>query len=103
MGTTKALFQSSGTIPWFSDAWNSIVRQGAISVANSLRNLVGILSGPLALYGFRLDSNLLIPSVVISLLSMSMYGGPGTLGILEVFSCVKLNRRELIVQCACFI
>ena len=49
MGTTKAFFQSSGIIPWFSDACNSIVRQGAISVANSLKNLVGILSGPLAL------------------------------------------------------
>ena len=95
MGTTKALFQSSGMIPWFSNAWNSIVRQGAISVANSLRNLVGILPGPLALWGFKLDSSLLIPLVVIYILSMSGYVGPETFGMLEMFSCVKTEANWL--------
>ena len=36
------------------------MRQGAISAANILRNLVGILSGPVALCGSRLDNGTMI-------------------------------------------
>ena len=68
------------------------MRQGAISTANILRNLVGILS---ALYGSRLDRKRVTPLITISILSIS--GNKGALtntpGIVDVFSIVNILMR----------
>lgn len=39
--------------PWLMDAWKILVSAGVTGLAISFRNLVEILSGPVALLGFR--------------------------------------------------
>ena len=56
-----ANFQSLGTLPWFIDAWKSIVKIGESSLLSSLSCLDGMLSGPQALFGFKLANSLFMP------------------------------------------
>ena len=51
MGVTFAVFQSSGIVPWSSDAWKIRVSAGANGCAISFRNLGDMESGPVALLG----------------------------------------------------
>ena len=60
-----AFNQSEGGVPEFIDFWNMIVRMGAILEAISFRILAGMLSGPLALFGFNSLSNFSMPLTVI--------------------------------------
>ena len=53
-GATIAVFQSDGILLWLMDAWNINVSAGVISLAVSFSRRAGILSGPLALCGFKL-------------------------------------------------
>jgi hypothetical protein len=46
VGTTFASFHSGGIVPWFIEAWKSVVSIGAMIGASSLRNCVGMRSGP---------------------------------------------------------
>ena len=55
MGATFASFQSFGTWPVCNDLLNIISSIGEIWWLNSFRTVGGIVSGPAALWGFRLD------------------------------------------------
>ena len=61
MGATFASFQSFGTWPVCNDLLNIISSIGEISWLNSFRMVGGIVSGPAALWGFRLDRICWIP------------------------------------------
>ena len=53
IGTTFACFQSRGTSTADSDCWNILVKIGVISLEHCFKTLIGILSGPLALFSFK--------------------------------------------------
>ena len=55
MGATFASFQSFGTWPVCNDLLNIISSIGEIWWLNTFRTVGGIVSGPAALWGFRLD------------------------------------------------
>ena len=55
IGATFASFQSFGTWPVWSDLLKMISSIGEIWWLNSLRTVGGMVSGPAALWGFRLD------------------------------------------------
>ena len=55
IGATFASFQSFGTWPVWSDLLKMISSIGDIWWLNSLRTVGGMVSGPAALWGFRLD------------------------------------------------
>ena len=59
------VFQSSGTLPCYSEAAKISWRAGATSDAASLRNLEGKLSGPDALCGFKPWNTFVTPSMPI--------------------------------------
>ena len=61
MGTTFASFQSFGTWPVCNDLLNIISSIGEIWWLSSFRTVGGIVSGPAALWGFRLDRICWIP------------------------------------------
>ena len=48
MGTTLAVVQSIGFVPYFNEAWKNSMNVGVISSASVLSNLVGMWSGPVA-------------------------------------------------------
>ena len=75
MGETKACRHIEGICPVLSDVWKINVTAGASSLATIDSILVGMLSGPVALFGFRFFSSFSTPSVVMVRLSMS---GPGS-------------------------
>ena len=60
-GATIAVFQSDGILPWLMDAWNINVSAGVISLAVSFSRRPGILSGPVALCGFKLVKSFMTP------------------------------------------
>ena len=61
MGAIFAFFQSFGTWPVCNDLLNIISSIGDIWWLNSFRTVGGIVSGPAALWGFRLDRICCIP------------------------------------------
>ena len=61
IGATFASFQSFGTCPVWSDLLKMISSIGEIWWLNSLRTVGGMVSGPAALWGFRLDRICSIP------------------------------------------
>ena len=58
---TIAVFQSDGILFWLMDAWNINVSAGVISLAVSFSRRPGILSGPVALCGFKLVKSFMTP------------------------------------------
>ena len=56
MGTTFAVVQSVGIVPCFSDALKNSVNVGVSSSASVLSNVVGMWSGPVALYYLSVNS-----------------------------------------------
>ena len=63
MGATFASFQSFGTWPVCNDLLNIIFSICEIWWLTSFRTVGGIVSGPAALWGFRLDRICWIPMV----------------------------------------
>ena len=72
--TTFALRQSEGTSPVSIEVLKINVRIGSISIANYLRIIGLILSGPPALCGFKFCSNLRIPGSFTCISGISGYG-----------------------------
>ena len=66
-----ACFHSDGILPQLSDFLKMIRRIGEINSLHSFSILLGILSGPAALCGFRLFSNLFMPVSVMSVWALS--------------------------------
>ena len=66
-----ACFHSDGILPQLSDFLKMIRRIGEINSLHSFSILLGILSGPAALCGFRLFSNLFMPVSVMSVWARS--------------------------------
>ena len=64
-GQMLACFHSDGILPQLSDFLKIIKRIGEINSLHSLSILLGILSGPAALCGFRFFSNLFMPISVM--------------------------------------
>ena len=67
-------FLSNRGVPCWREAWNRSVPAGESSAAVSLSTLVGIPSGPVALYGFSLDKSLLTPLTVIVMFGVEDMG-----------------------------
>ena len=61
IGATFASFLSFGTWPVWSDVLNIISSIGEVGWLNSFRTVGVIVSGPAALWGFRLDRICWIP------------------------------------------
>jgi hypothetical protein len=53
--------QVDGILPWCSEAWTIKVRAGVNSWCNSFRKRPDMLSGPVAMCGFKADKRLFIP------------------------------------------
>ena len=69
----NVIFQIVGPWPWCSEAWKIKVRAGD----NSFRKRPDMLSGPVALCGFKAEKRLFIPLGCICICSMSGNGdGP---------------------------
>ena len=69
-----ACFHSDGILPQLSDFLKMIRRIGEINSLHSFSILLGIVSGPAALCGFRLFSNLFMPvSVMLMFLHQSVW------------------------------
>ena len=66
-----ACFHSDGILPQLSDFLKMIRRIGEITSLHSFSILLGILSGPAALCGFRLFSNFFMP--VVDVLHQSVW------------------------------
>ena len=69
-----ACFQSDGILPQLSDFLKIIKRIGEINSLHSLSILLGILSGPAALCGFRICNSLLMPVYVMLMFCISRCG-----------------------------
>ena len=76
-----------------------IWRMGARIGAQDLRIRAGILSGPIALFVSRFDSNFVIPLVVISSAGIGGYGLSAVSSVL-LFSCVKTDWKCVLSNCA---
>ena len=72
-----------------------LLRKGDISLAAFFRIRFGSSSGPGAFPPFKPLSNLITPRTVISNLGISVFGGPGSLGIFVVSSEVKTEQKWL--------
>ena len=70
MAAMFADFQSFSTVPWSSDAWNSIASGFASSSAAVFKILAGIASDPEALCVMSPSSNLWTPCVLTVILAM---------------------------------
>ena len=55
MGTTLAMVQSIGIVPFFNEAWKNSVNVGSSAIV--LSNLVGMWSSPVALCSLSVHSN----------------------------------------------
>ena len=69
-----ARFQSDGIFPQLSDFLIIIKRIGEINSLHSLSILLGILSGPAALCGFRFCNSLFMPVYVMLMFCISRCG-----------------------------
>ena len=87
----NAPFQIVGTWPWCSDAWEIKVRAGVNSWFNSFRKRPDMLSGPVALCGFKADKRLFIPLGCISMCSRSWNGDGPKVGTIVVSSSVTTD------------
>ena len=92
IGTTLAVFQSFGIVPWLREAWKNRVKAGVSSSARVFRRLVGSWSGPVALCSLRLLRSFLTPAGVTV---MGFMPGCGLISLLGMFVlssfCVKTN------------
>ena len=88
-------------VPDSSDWLKRAVRHGASSAESSLRTLVGILSGPEALWGLSSDSSLRTPASWAVTLPILVLLGPNQ-GMKEVSSRVK-NTLEFTYEDACLV
>ena len=86
MGTTLAVVQSVGIIPWFSEAWKNSVNVGVSSSASVLNSLVGMWLGPVALCYLSVYRSLWMPSGVIMMCCMSGCGLAPLSGMVDVSS-----------------
>ena len=84
-----ACFHSDGILPQLSDFLKMIRRIGEINSLHSFSILLGILSGPAALCGFRLFSNLFMPVSVMLMFCISRCGLCPLSGIGSALSGVK--------------
>ena len=84
-----ACFHSDGILPQLSDFLKMIRRIGEITSLHSFNILLGILSGPAALCGFRLFSNLFMPVSVMLMFCISRCGLCHLSGIGSALSGVK--------------
>ena len=99
---TRADFQSCGILPLSMDIWNRCDRPGASSSVASLSNLLGLLSGQVALWGLMSFSSFRTP------LMLNLIGG--TLGVLlgprsgrsHMSSLVK-TEQKLFTHDICFV
>ena len=64
MGVIRASFQSVGTSPMSSEVWKIVMSMGAISSAARESTLLGIISGPEALCGFKVLKSFVMSEVV---------------------------------------
>ena len=58
MGTTLAVVQSVGSVPYFNEAWKNSVNVDVSSSASVLSSLVGMWSGPVALCSLSVHRSL---------------------------------------------
>ena len=93
MDVTLSCFQSSGTLPCCKEAWNIRVIAAVNSTANFFRNLVGIWSGPSALWGFMPCISFWTPAWSTEKLCMSGYWLPPMVGKSVVVSSVKTPQN----------
>ena len=91
-----ACVQSVGTVPVSYDCWNITLYTCAISLATSLRILVGSKSCPLAFDGLKSESNFTIPLEVNSKSDMGVSGLPSMFGKFPVGSLVKTDVYWLL-------
>ena len=93
IGVTFAIFQSDGHMPDVRLSWKMCVRKGAISTAQVLRILLGMLSSPDALLTFIPCKSFKTPFSSIEMFSILGYeswrGGRG----LDVSSLVKTDEN----------
>ena len=73
-GQMFACFHSDVVLPQLSDFLKMIRRIGEITSLHSFSILLGILSGPAALCGFRLFSNLFMPVSVMLMFGIEAWG-----------------------------
>lgn len=93
IGTTFASFQSDGSYPCIMDAWKNVVNIGARLSACSLIRRVGISSGSLASWMFRLRSSLHTPLSVTVMFAMAGCGlGPLSGIVLTSSSLLKTEN-----------
>ena len=92
-----ACFHSDGILPQLSDFLKMIRRIGEITSLHSFSILLGILSGPAALCGFRLFSNFFMPVSVMLMFCISRCGL-----CQDETRCVVVskNYRQIII-CQC--
>ena len=88
-GQMLACFQSDGIFPQLSDFLKIIKRIGEIKSLHSLSILLGILSGPAALCGFRFFNSLFMPVSVMLMFCISGCGLCPLSGIGSSLSDVK--------------
>ena len=91
-----AFVQSVGTVPVSYDCWNITLNTGAISLATSLRILVGSKSGLLAFDGVKSERNFSIPLEVNSKSDMGLSGLPSMFCKFPVGSLVKADVYWLL-------
>ena len=84
-----ACFHSDGTLPQLSDFLKIIKMIGEINSLHTLSILLGILSGPAALCGFRFFYNLFMPVSVMLMFCTSRCGLCPLSGIGSSLSGVK--------------
>ena len=85
-----ACFHSDGILPQLSDFLKMIRRIGEITSLHSFSILLGIVSGPAALCGFRLFfSNFVMPVYVMLMFCISRCGLSPLSGIGSALSGVK--------------
>ena len=82
-------FHSDVILPQLSDFLKIIKRIGEINSLHSLSILLGILSGPAALCGFRFFNNLFMPVSVILMFCISRCGLSLLSGVGSSLSGVK--------------
>ena len=83
-----ACFHSDGIVPQLSDFLKIIKRIGEINSLHSLSILLGILSGPAALCGFRFFSNLFMPvSINVDVLHQSVWALSFIRNRIDIFCC----------------
>jgi len=93
MGMTLADFHSAGSTPWCKDDWKIRVKIGAISCNSVLRKYAGILSGPVALWGFRMCKRLANPSTETDIWGISRKDESFSFGNDDRSSWVKIDVK----------